>query len=190
MRIKVKDWFPIFNKVIKCERISHRIVWIYYWYWSVLTKEAFSRKCQSQLWDVTLRIDFSISSLIFWLLLPVVYLSFRNFYFRVFSGLRFTRVLRLMTIPDVLQYLNVLKTSNSIRLCQLVSLLVSVWFTAAGFIHLVSIYMADVWAKKTDNGITHCAPQLSISVARPSISKDNVNDVYFVDLAYDTEILC
>jgi len=43
-----------------------------------------------------------------------------------------------MTIPDVLQYLNVLKTSNSIRLCQLVSTLISVWFTGAGFVHLVS----------------------------------------------------
>ena len=55
-------------------------------------------------------------------------------------GLRFTRALRLMTIPDVLQYLNVLKTSNSIRLCQLVSTLISVWFTGAGFVHLVSSY--------------------------------------------------
>ena len=53
-------------------------------------------------------------------------------------GLRFTRALRLMTIPDVLQYLNILKTSNSIRLCQLVSTLISVWFTGAGFVHLVS----------------------------------------------------
>ena len=43
-----------------------------------------------------------------------------------------------MTIPDVLQYLNILKTSNSIRLCQLVSTLISVWFTGAGFVHLVS----------------------------------------------------
>jgi len=57
---------------------------------------------------------------------------------RVMLGLRFTRALRLMTIPDVLQYLNVLKTSNSIRLCQLVSTLISVWFTGAGFVHLVT----------------------------------------------------
>jgi len=55
------------------------------------------------------------------------------------AGLRFTRALRLMTIPDVLQYLNILKTSNSIRLCQLVSTLISVWFTGAGFVHLVSV---------------------------------------------------
>lgn len=52
-------------------------------------------------------------------------------------GLRFSRVLRLMTTPDILQYLNILKTSNSIRLFQLVSTLISIWFTAAGFVHLV-----------------------------------------------------
>ncbi|ESO05600.1 hypothetical protein HELRODRAFT_119046, partial [Helobdella robusta] len=56
---------------------------------------------------------------------------------RNWLGLRFTRALRLMTIPDVLQYLNVLKTSNGIRLAQLVSTLISVWFTGAGFVHLV-----------------------------------------------------
>jgi len=60
-------------------------------------------------------------------------------YTTVITGLRFTRALRLMTIPDVLQYLNILKTSNSIRLCQLVSTLISVWFTGAGFVHLVSL---------------------------------------------------
>ena len=32
------------------------------------------------------------------------------------SGLRFLRALRLMTVPDILQYLNILKTSTSIRL--------------------------------------------------------------------------
>ena len=31
------------------------------------------------------------------------------------AGLRFLRVLRLMSIPDILQYLNVLKLSTSIR---------------------------------------------------------------------------
>lgn len=42
-----------------------------------------------------------------------------------------------MTVPDILQYLNVLKTSSSIRLAQLVSIFISVWLTAAGIIHLV-----------------------------------------------------
>lgn len=55
-----------------------------------------------------------------------------------FIGLRFLRALRLMTVPDILQYLNILKTSSSIRLAQLVSIFISVWLTAAGIIHLVS----------------------------------------------------
>ena len=54
------------------------------------------------------------------------------------SGLRFLRALRLMTVPDILQYLNILKTTTSIRLAQLVSLFVSVWLTGAGVVHLVS----------------------------------------------------
>lgn len=44
-----------------------------------------------------------------------------------------------MTVPDILQYLNILKTSSSIRLAQLVSIFISVWLTAAGIIHLVKI---------------------------------------------------
>lgn len=59
-------------------------------------------------------------------------------------GLRFLRALRLMTVPDILQYLNILKTSSSIRLAQLVSIFISVWLTAAGIIHLVCIYRALV----------------------------------------------
>lgn len=57
----------------------------------------------------------------------------------MYTGLRFLRALRLMTVPDILQYLNILKTSSSIRLAQLVSIFISVWLTAAGIIHLVSI---------------------------------------------------
>lgn len=62
---------------------------------------------------------------IFWLFLPPP------------LGLRFLRALRLMSVPDILQYLNILKTSSSIRLAQLVSIFISVWLTAAGIIHLV-----------------------------------------------------
>ncbi len=60
---------------------------------------------------------------------------------RHWLGLRFIRVMRLMNIPDILQYLNILKTSNSIRLSQLLFMFVSMWFTAAGFIHLVNILL-------------------------------------------------
>lgn len=64
--------------------------------------------------------------------------SFVSIYLdRTWIGLRFLRALRLMSIPDILQYLNVLKTSSSIRLAQLVSIVISVWLTAAGIIHLL-----------------------------------------------------
>ncbi|CAG2105582.1 unnamed protein product, partial [Medioppia subpectinata] len=64
--------------------------------------------------------------------------SFVSIYLdRTWIGLRFLRALRLMSFPDILQYLNVLKTSSSIRLAQLVSIVVSVWLTAAGLIHLL-----------------------------------------------------
>ncbi|CAG9823818.1 unnamed protein product [Phaedon cochleariae] len=64
--------------------------------------------------------------------------SFASIYLdRTWIGLRFLRALRLMTVPDILQYLNILKTSSSIRLAQLVSIFISVWLTAAGIIHLL-----------------------------------------------------
>uniref|UniRef100_A0A915K4N5 Uncharacterized protein n=1 Tax=Romanomermis culicivorax TaxID=13658 RepID=A0A915K4N5_ROMCU len=53
------------------------------------------------------------------------------------KSLRFVRALRLMTVPDILQYLNILKTSSSIRLAQLLSIFVSVSLTGAGVIHLL-----------------------------------------------------
>ncbi|KAF2899402.1 hypothetical protein ILUMI_06771, partial [Ignelater luminosus] len=64
--------------------------------------------------------------------------SFVSIYLdRTWIGFRFLRALRLMTVPDILQYLNILKTSSSIRLAQLVSIFISVWLTAAGIIHLL-----------------------------------------------------
>ena len=65
--------------------------------------------------------------------------SFVSIYLdRTWIGLRFLRAMRLMSVPDILQYLNILKTTTSIRLAQLVSLFVSVWLTGAGVVHLVS----------------------------------------------------
>lgn len=60
------------------------------------------------------------------------------------AGLRFTRVLRLMTIPDIEQYLNLVHSSNGIRLSQVITKLISVWFAAAGFVHLVSVVVCLV----------------------------------------------
>ena len=64
--------------------------------------------------------------------------SFVSIYLdRTWIGLRFLRAMRLMSVPDILQYLNILKTTTSIRLAQLVSLFVSVWLTGAGVVHLL-----------------------------------------------------
>ena len=52
-----------------------------------------------------------------WIGILLIYQYFINLIlFNSFiSGLRFLRALRLMTVPDILQYLNILKTSTSIR---------------------------------------------------------------------------
>ena len=64
--------------------------------------------------------------------------SFVSIYLdRTWIGLRFLRAMRLMSVPDILQYLNILKTTTSIRLAQLLSLFVSVWLTGAGVVHLL-----------------------------------------------------
>ena len=60
----------------------------------------------------------------------------------MFTGLRFLRAIRLMVVPDIMQYLNILKGSSAIRLCQLAVTFVSVSLTAAGFTHLVSSRIA------------------------------------------------
>jgi len=86
-----------------------------------------------------------------------------QFDFSMLVGLRFLRALRLMSFPDILQYLNVLKTSSSIRLAQLISIVVSVWLTAAGLIHLVS---CSPLISSISNGQTSLSLSLSLFTAR------------------------
>ena len=64
-------------------------------------------------------------------------------------GFRFMRAVRLMTIPDILTYLSILKTSSSIRLAQLVSQFISLWLTASGVIHLVRLHPVDPHEKQS-----------------------------------------
>lgn len=56
---------------------------------------------------------FEIGSFVDYFTIPPMFVSI--FLDRTWIGLRFLRVLRLMSIPDILQYLNVLKLSTSIR---------------------------------------------------------------------------
>lgn len=52
-------------------------------------------------------------------------------------GMRFFRIARILNIPEILQFLHILRSSNSIRLTRILCLLFTVWLSAAGFIHLV-----------------------------------------------------
>ena len=85
---------------------------------------------------------------------------------RFISGLRFLRALRLMTVPDILQYLNILKTSTSIRLAQLISIFISVWLTAAGIIHLVSVRLLWNILRLIYTGVCCTATMYAFSLLR------------------------
>ncbi|XP_054556854.1 potassium channel subfamily U member 1 isoform X2 [Talpa occidentalis] len=65
-------------------------------------------------------------------------------------GLRFLRALRLLELPQILQMLRAVKTSTSIKFSKLLSIVLSTWFTAAGFIHLVE-NSGDPWLKGTNS---------------------------------------
>jgi len=78
---------------------------------------------------------FEIGSFVDYFTIPPMFVSI--YMERTWIGLRFLRVLRLMSIPDILQYLNVLKLSTSIRLTQLIAMFISVWLCSAGIVHLL-----------------------------------------------------
>ena len=68
------------------------------------------------------------------------------FSFYLLIGLRFLRALRLMTVPDILQYLNILKTSTSIRFASnsLLQLMILIMMSQAGTAHLhLHLCLAD-----------------------------------------------
>ncbi|CAF0722248.1 unnamed protein product [Didymodactylos carnosus] len=69
---------------------------------------------------------------------------------RNWIGMRFVRIARIMNIPEILQFLHILKSSNSIRLSRMFCLVLTVWFSAAGFVHLVSTsiyYYINLWSR-------------------------------------------
>ncbi|KAH0506087.1 Potassium channel subfamily U member 1 [Microtus ochrogaster] len=63
--------------------------------------------------------------------------TFISYYLKTnWLGLRFLRALRLLELPKILQILKIIRTSNSVKLSKLLSIVISTWFTAAGFLHL------------------------------------------------------
>ncbi|CAF1022054.1 unnamed protein product, partial [Didymodactylos carnosus] len=56
---------------------------------------------------------------------------------RNWIGFRFLRAIRIMNMPDILQYMGVIERPKAIRIVQLASKFIAVWFAAAGAVHLV-----------------------------------------------------
>ncbi|XP_038602887.1 potassium channel subfamily U member 1 isoform X2 [Tachyglossus aculeatus] len=65
-------------------------------------------------------------------------------------GLRFLRALRLLELPQILQYLQITKTIKAVKLSKFISIFISTWLTAAGFIHLVE-NSGDPWIKNSNS---------------------------------------
>jgi hypothetical protein len=54
----------------------------------------------------------------------------------LFQGFRFLRAIRIMNTPDILQYMGLIERPRTIRIVQLASRFIAVWFAAAGAVHL------------------------------------------------------
>nr|CAH8862930.1 unnamed protein product [Trichobilharzia regenti] len=89
------------------------------------------------------RLIASSDALVFWiewysildyLTVPPTLVGF--FIKRTWIGFRFVRIFRLCNLPEVLNNLNVIKSASSLRMCQLCTLFISIWFAGAGCFHL------------------------------------------------------
>lgn len=66
-----------------------------------------------------------------------------------------------MTLPDILQYMNLLQGSNNIRLAQLVTIFLSMTTTAAGFIHLLE-NSGDPWLDHSNPHYVSLSPATNV----------------------------
>ncbi|KAL1772872.1 potassium channel subfamily U member 1 [Sigmodon hispidus] len=101
-------------------------------------------KAKMQFWAASDKIKFwlEMNSIVDIFTIPPTFISY---YLKSnWLGLRFLRALRLLELPKILQILQIIRTSNSVKLSKLLSILLSVWFTAAGFLHLVE-NSGDPW---------------------------------------------
>ncbi|XP_076855991.1 calcium-activated potassium channel subunit alpha-1-like [Brachyhypopomus gauderio] len=83
-----------------------------------------------------------LNSIVDFFTVPPVFVS--AYLNRSWLGLRFLKALRLIKMSEILQFLNIIHTSNSIKLVNLCSIFISTWLTGAGFIHLVE-NSGDPW---------------------------------------------
>ncbi|XP_041065189.1 calcium-activated potassium channel subunit alpha-1-like [Carcharodon carcharias] len=97
-----------------------------------------------------LRFWYELSSIVDFFTIPPVIVSL--YFHKDCIGLRFMRSLRLLQLPEILQYLRILKRNTKIKLASLLSVFLGTWFTAAGFIHTIE-NSGDPWLE-THNGQT------------------------------------
>ncbi|XP_069773579.1 calcium-activated potassium channel subunit alpha-1-like isoform X7 [Narcine bancroftii] len=78
---------------------------------------------------------------------PVIFSLFFN---QDCIGLRFMRSLRLLQLPEILQYLRILKRHTKIKLASLLSVFLGTWLTAAGFVHMIE-NSGDPWREEINS---------------------------------------
>ncbi|XP_071792490.1 calcium-activated potassium channel subunit alpha-1-like isoform X2 [Asterias amurensis] len=69
---------------------------------------------------------------------------------RTWLGLRCLRIMILMQLPEILQLIKVLRTSNGIKLTSLLTIVAGAWLTSAGIFHLVE-NSGDPWIEFTNS---------------------------------------
>ncbi|XP_041089352.1 calcium-activated potassium channel subunit alpha-1-like [Polyodon spathula] len=74
---------------------------------------------------------------------------------RSWLGLRFLRALHLTELPTILQFLNILQTSSSLKLARLIAVFLVYCLTAAGFIHLVENSGDPWWSVPNSQPLTY-----------------------------------
>ncbi|CAH8610383.1 unnamed protein product [Schistosoma rodhaini] len=89
------------------------------------------------------RLIASSDALLFWIewysildYLTIPPTLFGFFIKRTWIGFRFVRIFRLCNLPEVLNNLNIIKSASNLRMCQLCTLFISIWFAGAGFFNL------------------------------------------------------
>ncbi|XP_022111762.1 calcium-activated potassium channel subunit alpha-1-like isoform X3 [Acanthaster planci] len=85
---------------------------------------------------------FSVNTLVDIFTIPPTFVSL--IISRTWLGLRCLRIMILMQLPEILQLLRVLRTSNGIKLTSLLTIVAGAWLTSAGIYHLVE-NSGDPW---------------------------------------------
>ncbi|XP_072342195.1 calcium-activated potassium channel subunit alpha-1-like [Scyliorhinus torazame] len=94
--------------------------------------------------DDKLRFWYELNSIVDFFTIPPVIVAL--YFHKDCIGLRFMRSLRLLQLPEILQYLRILRRNTKIKLASLLSVFLGTWFTAAGFIHTIE-NSGDPWLK-------------------------------------------